>query len=231
MQTIAFFLFSTSQFMPSATTLSCPLCSASQISFYHRDNKRQYNICAVCHLVFVSPEFLPSRLQEQQEYALHENSLDDDGYRLFLNRAAEAIADRIQPGMIGLDFGCGPAPLLARMLEERGLVMHTYDPLFCPDDSVLHNTYDIITCTEAIEHFHQPIIEVNQLFRLLRAGGTLLIMTKRVIDVQRFATWHYKNDPTHVCFFSDATFLFLATKHQCDVEFIGNDIVLMQKPV
>ncbi len=65
---------------------------------------------------------------------------------------------------------------------------------------------------------------------LLKPGGWLGIMTKRVLDVQRFANWHYKNDPTHVSFFSVETFSWLAKTHNLNVIFPANDIVLMQKP-
>ncbi|MEB3214380.1 MAG: hypothetical protein VKL39_23735, partial [Leptolyngbyaceae bacterium] len=46
-----------------------------------------------------------------------------------------------------------------------------------------------------------------------------------------FATWHYKDDLTHVCFFSRETFLWLSQLWRCSITFIGNDVILLQKPV
>jgi hypothetical protein len=54
-------------------------------------------------------------------------------------------------------------------------------------------------------------------------------MTKLVIDRDAFATWHYKNDPTHVCFFSVDTFHWLADLWRAKIEFIGNDVIILEK--
>ncbi len=54
-------------------------------------------------------------------------------------------------------------------------------------------------------------------------------MTKRVLSAEKFANWHYKNDPTHVSFFSVETFTWLAREYQLNVIFADRDIVLMQK--
>jgi len=54
-------------------------------------------------------------------------------------------------------------------------------------------------------------------------------MTKMVIDVEAFATWHYKNDLTHVIFFSHATFEYLAERDKLELEFVGKDIILLRK--
>jgi hypothetical protein len=55
-------------------------------------------------------------------------------------------------------------------------------------------------------------------------------MTKRVTSLEAFANWHYKNDPTHISFFCEFTFAFLAKNWETEAEFIGNDVVLFQKP-
>jgi len=55
-------------------------------------------------------------------------------------------------------------------------------------------------------------------------------MTKQVIDLEAFACWHYKYDPTHVTFFSRATFRYLAERDKLELEFIGNDVILLRKP-
>jgi hypothetical protein len=55
-------------------------------------------------------------------------------------------------------------------------------------------------------------------------------MTKLVTDAEAFADWHYKLDPTHVCFFSRATFGWWANQTGCEIDFIGRDVVLLRKP-
>lgn len=54
-------------------------------------------------------------------------------------------------------------------------------------------------------------------------------MTKMVIDQAAFGNWHYKLDPTHVCFFSRETFLWWASQSGSDVTFVGNDVILLRK--
>lgn len=215
----------------------CPLCATHNTStpssspvLYHQDKRRDYWQCERCKLVFVSADQRPTLSQEQQEYALHDNNPDDPGYQRFLMKAATPLMEKLPPSARhGLDFGCGPAPALARLLEAQGYHMAVYDPLFSPDTSVFNRTYDFVTCTEAIEHFHTPDKELTLLSGLVAPGGWLCIMTKRVIDQARFASWHYKNDPTHVSFFSDATFDYIGRYYGFDVHLVASDVVLMNK--
>jgi hypothetical protein len=57
------------------------------------------------------------------------------------------------------------------------------------------------------------------------------IMTKMVRGPEAFANWHYKNDPTHVSFFSQQTFMWLAESWQAKAEFFGDDVIVFQKPI
>lgn len=209
--------------------MQCPLCFDSNTVFYHQDNKRTYIQCQCCKLVFVSPEFLPSTGAEKSEYDKHENSFEDDGYRTFLSKLLTPLSIYIKPGSSALDFGCGPAPVLAELLKEKGLEVSIYDPFYADNIEILEQSFDVITCTEAIEHFHQPAKEWSLFNSMLKPNGILAIMTKRVLSKERFKQWHYKNDPTHVSFFSEATFNYLAQKDTLSVEFPASDVVLMKK--
>jgi hypothetical protein len=64
---------------------------------------------------------------------------------------------------------------------------------------------------------------------LLEPAGTLGLMTKLVIDQQRFAHWHYIRDPTHITFYSRATFQWLASSMDAELEIIGDDVILLGK--
>ena len=218
--------------MPNLNTSHCPLCEGVDCSrFYFDDNKRRFLICTQCQLVYVMPEYLPCKEFELSEYQLHENSIQDEGYRRFLQRLLTPLIQsyNISSSTNAIDYGCGPAPALATMLAHYDVSDSIYDPFFFPDKSVLQQQYDIITCTEAIEHFHAPHIEWAVWQGMLKPKGVIAIMTKRVIDKQRFAHWHYKNDLTHVSFFSEATFRFLAQRDGYTVEFPTNDVVLLKK--
>ena len=62
---------------------------------------------------------------------------------------------------MGLDFGCGPGPALANMMQSDGYEMEIYDPFFFPNKDALSKKYDFITCTETAEHFFNPHDELN----------------------------------------------------------------------
>jgi 2-polyprenyl-3-methyl-5-hydroxy-6-metoxy-1,4-benzoquinol methylase len=117
------------------------------------------------------------------------------------------------------------------MMEERGHHMTVYDPLFAPDISALERQYDFVTCTEVVEHFHQPAREFELLASLVRPGGVLAIMTSLLHDGIDFQKWHYRRDPTHVSFYRRHTFIWLARHLGLPVR--GTDegfIVIMQRP-
>ncbi|MDP5151054.1 class I SAM-dependent methyltransferase [Rheinheimera baltica] len=208
----------------------CPLCYAEPCQFFYQDNRRRYYQCQLCLLVFADRTTLLSSLDELAQYQMHQNDLNDIGYRQFLQRLALPLQQQLAAnGLEGLDFGCGPGPLLAKMLAETGHKMSVWDPYFATDDSVLKKQYDFITCSEAIEHFIYPVHEWKLWLTLLKPGGTLGIMTKRYTDVNAFASWHYKRDPTHVSFFCEHTFIYLAQRDNFIVNFPDKDIALLQR--
>lgn len=209
----------------------CPLCSSTETGPFYEDRHRPYLVCDACALVFVPPAFFLSSVEEKAEYDLHRNSPDDAGYRHFLNRTFEPVAARLSPASQGLDFGCGPGPTLSVMFEEAGHRVALYDPFYADDVSVFERQYDFVTATEVVEHLHRSGEELARLWACLKLGGLLAIMTKRVIDRQVFAGWHYKADRTHVCFFSDRTFEWLASQWQAGLRFEGKDVVILEKPV
>ncbi len=209
--------------------IHCPLCNEAQAWEYARDQRRPYLCCGHCGLVLVAAEHYLDRAAERAEYALHQNDPADPGYRAFLSRFAEPLVQRLSPGAEGLDFGCGPGPALAQMLGASGFRVALYDSFFAPDRSLLERQYDFICATEVVEHLHHPGRELAYLWSWLNAGGWLGIMTKLVRDQTAFATWHYKNDPTHVCFFSQRTWQWWAERHVARLEFVGADVILLRR--
>ena len=211
-------------------SINCPLCDDTRVKQFSIDQRRSYMHCQGCNLVFVPKVFHLNKADEKREYDLHQNSAQDEGYRKFLGRVLEPLLLRLPEVCRGLDFGCGPGPVLSEMLEEAGHRMDTYDPYYSPNKSFRTKKYDFITATEVVEHLAEPKSELDQLWSLINSGGWLAIMTKRVTSLEAFSNWHYKNDPTHISFFCESTFNFLAKNWETEAEFIGNDVVLFQKP-
>lgn len=207
----------------------CPLCHSSATRTFHQDKVRAYYRCEDCRLVFASQDALLSSEQEKSHYDLHENDVNDAGYRRFLSRLADPLLQRLPRDSSVLEFGCGPGPALAKMLKEAGMKVSLYDHFYFPDNAVFDCQYDAITATEVVEHLFQPGKELQRLLGCLKPGGLLGIMTKRVLDEEAFARWHYIRDPTHVVFFSDATFAWLAKHFQSHIEYDRHDVIIFRK--
>jgi hypothetical protein len=207
----------------------CPLCASTETQHFHRDARRDYHRCERCRLVFVPPAQRLTPQAEKAVYDQHENTPDDPGYRRFLSRLFDPLRERLTPGARGLDFGAGPGPTLSVMFAEAGHPMAIYDPFYAPDTAVLDARYDFITATEVVEHLFDPGRELERLAGLLPPGGWLGLMTKRVTSREAFARWHYILDPTHVAFFSETSFRWLADELGMSVEFPAADVALLQK--
>jgi hypothetical protein len=207
----------------------CPLCRSGGALDYCSDGHRDFLQCPACSLVFVDPHQRLDAQAERAEYDKHQNAPTDAGYRRFLGRLFEPLRERLPPAQQGLDFGCGPGPTLSVMLREAGHECAEYDPFYAPDHQVFTRDFDFITATEVVEHLHFPGEELNRLWGLLRPGGMMGLMTKRVIDREAFGAWHYKNDPTHVCFFSRETFEWVANHLGAHLEILGQDVVFLSK--
>ncbi len=214
--------------MTCMKTICCPLCS-SLTEKYHQDKTRVYFQCLNCQLVFVQPEAFLLTQEEKSRYELHQNSPDDTGYRKFLSRIYLPMISRLSKNNRGLDFGCGPGPTLSVMFEEFGCPMSIYDPFFAADKSVLEIEYNFVTATEVVEHLQRPKQSLNRMWKCVKPGGYLGIMSQLVIDQKAFGNWHYKDDDTHICFYSKETFVWLARQWQTGLVFVEKDVMIFQK--
>lgn len=215
--------------MASSTDL-CPLCRRASGETFARDRRREYLRCPQCTLVFVPRRYHLRRDEERDRYAEHRNSPDDPGYRRFLARLFEPLAARLPPGAEGLDYGSGPGPTLSVMFEEAGFPMRIFDPAFAPDHTALERRYDFVTCSETAEHFAAPDAEWRRLAGLLRPGGWLGVMTQWLEADVDFDGWHYKNDPTHVCFYTRESIERAAARLALEPLFLSASVALLRAP-
>lgn len=210
----------------------CILCGDPGIRLYHRGRSgREYLRCPSCGLVFVPPGQRPGPAEEFDRYERHQNSPDNQGYTGFLNRLVSPLDSRLEPGSTGLDFGSGPVPVLSQILTARGYQMNIYDPFYAADRSVFERDYDFITAVEVLEHLFDPGRELDNLWNCLRKGGYLGIMTEPVPGRREFAEWYYKDDITHVTFFSEKTFVWLARHWGGLLKYVRDNVIIFNKPV
>lgn len=209
-------------------TKACALCSEPGSDSFRVGLKR-YWACPRCQLIALDPSYYLSAEAEYQEYLKHDNDPDSAAYRRFLQPALRAFMRACPSPAAVLDYGCGPGPALARMLREAGYDTTMYDPLFAHHPQALDKRYRGITCTEVAEHWQQPGPELQRLWSMLSPGGVLLIQTQMVISRARFAHWQYRNDPTHVHFFAQHSFVIWAQSHQAELHFPAPAIALLRK--
>ena len=179
-------------------------------------------ICPECSLVFKNPEHFLDHADESHRYQQHMNNSDDPGYVAFLDRLVDPLREFLPSKFDALDFGCGPGPTISILLENVGGKVENYDPLFFPDAHLLiPESYDVVTCTEVVEHFKNPKNDWELLTSLVKDSGLLGVMTLQYSPEIDYAKWWYKNDPTHVCFYQERTLNFLA--EEFGFEIIYND--------
>ncbi len=205
----------------------CPLCSAPALELPSaaREHPRYFR-CAVCALIHLDPAHRLPRDEEHDRYLLHENDGNDPGYVAFLKRLADPVMERLRPGAQGLDFGCGPAPVLSEIMTADGFPCAAYDPFFAPDETLLDKRYDFVTCSEVVEHAHDPARMFATLRRMLAPGGILGVMTMFHPGEDAFADWWYRRDPTHVCFYGEVTMRWIGEQHGWQTEFPRPNITL-----
>ena len=115
------------------------------------------------------------------------------------------------------------------LLKRKQLPVTSYDPFFNPISLPNEPAFDYIIACEVVEHFYDPKKEFETLYQLLHTGGTLICKTKLHDTQSDFANWWYKNDPTHVFFYSKQTFEVIKTQYEFKRLEILEDYLTLQK--
>ncbi|MUP46151.1 class I SAM-dependent methyltransferase [Gramella sp. BOM4] len=165
-------------------------------------NQKEYLQCLNCKAIFLASRhyLLPS--EEKARYEAHNNDVTDPGYREFVKPVVEEILKQHSADSLGLDYGCGTGPVISHELSKKGYQTVLFDPFFNPDDSVLERSFDYIICCEVMEHFQHPMAEFQKLRSILRPGGKLYCKTSLYSEDIDFENWYYKDDATHVTFYT-----------------------------
>lgn len=206
--------------------LRCPLCSGPCRSAKDGIGKL-YHFCDECGFAYLDRTYHPGPLEEKKRYELHNNDPADEGYRQWLTRFAEkSVFPFAHPGDRILDFGCGPEPVLASILVQKGFEVSWYDKYFY--QIPVHGPFDFITSTEVIEHVADPGRFLRELKVFLRPGGFLALMTQfRPAGDSEFFRWWYRQDTTHISFFTEKTLFRLGAETGLSVESSDGKSILL----
>ncbi|HEY9183700.1 MAG TPA: class I SAM-dependent methyltransferase [Salegentibacter sp.] len=188
--------------------MKCTLCGAKTKAFQKSEN-REFVACTNCGGIQLLPEFYITQNSEKERYLTHNNDVEDPRYQQFVSPITSEIIKDFSVENSGLDYGCGTGPVATSELEKQGFSVALYDPYFFPDKDVLENTYDFIICCEVMEHFYDPAGEFRDLCDKLNPGGKLYCKTSLYSEDIDFENWYYKNDPTHVFFYTEGSLLWI----------------------
>ena len=198
----------------------CRLCGSPTVRFTVAARKppaRAYDTCGACGYTALDTTFFPSQAEEKARYLLHLNDAGNAGYVRWIESFADAIRPFVRPGASVLDFGSGPRPVPARVFRSRGYSVTVYDPYFAPDTTWQDRRWDAIVVHEVAEHLSDPRSILAGLAAVLEPGGVLCIRTRFApvdgdgnLDIEAFASWWYRQDPTHLGFFTRTSISIIA---------------------
>ncbi|HBI04728.1 MAG TPA: class I SAM-dependent methyltransferase [Paenibacillaceae bacterium] len=198
----------------------CKICGSKTREFYYKTFDLNYYQCNECDFISRDGNSIISSEEEVAIYNEHENSIEDPRYVAYFKKFIdEAVVNYSGQGKKGLDFGSGPSPVLATVLErDYNYSMDIYDVYYAPEKTYIGQKYDLVTCTEVVEHLSNPLEYFHLFKELLKEDGILCIMTSfHPKDEERFLKWHYVRDLTHVSFFTLKTMKIIGEKLGLDI--------------
>lgn len=198
-------------------TETCIICGG-KTSIIHHPKIADYHFCNNCEFIRKEESFIISKEEELKIYNNHNNSIEDPRYvEYFYKFLDAAVFPYVQDVQEALDFGSGPSPVLAQILEgNHGYKVDIYDLFYAPEKVYKGKKYDLVTSTEVVEHLKDPM-EYFELFKsLLKEDGVLAVKTlfhkydKK--DEDKFLNWHYIRDWSHISFYTAKTMEYIAEK-------------------
>ncbi len=209
----------------------CKICLNKTATIHDEQFDINYYHCKECGFIFMDETKIVSSDKEKKQYGYHNNNLENIGYvnmfKDFINKCISPYKNSIKSA---LDFGCGPGPVLAKLLSENEIETDIYDKYFFPEKIYKNKSYDLITSTEVFEHLKDPLENLHLLKKHLKESGYLAVMTQfHTNSADEFKKWWYRRDPTHISFFTPATFKKIA--QITDMELVMTDykkIVLLK---
>jgi SAM-dependent methyltransferase len=163
----------------------------------------------------MDPSSYLSPQESKARYLLHNNYKEDERYTTFLSELAKPCMNFLVADSKSLDYGCGHTKVMQDIFNKEGFNMDSYDPVFYPD--IKNKKYDLITCNEVMEHFYEPMEDLNKIYNLLNKKGILGIGLSLFNSDTNFNDWHYIKDPTHVSLYSFKTLAYIIQKFQFEI--------------
>jgi 2-polyprenyl-3-methyl-5-hydroxy-6-metoxy-1,4-benzoquinol methylase len=201
--------------------------------------------CKKCGLLFTNPrpdeKELP-KYYESVDYLSH--SKEDRGVFSRLYNIIRAYSVRKKYGLITkykkngklLDIGCGTGEVLNYFSKKgwevkgiepaesaRTFARKNYGLSVSPEkeiDNLESDGFDVITLWHVLEHVTDPVKRMQQIYRLLKDDGILVIAlpNHKAWEAEKFSSyWAAWDVPRHLFHFSKESFGFLARQNHFEV--------------
>jgi len=204
----------------------CKICGFETEEFYDKQFNIKFYHCSNCEFISKDENSIITEEEELKIYNYHNNSVEDQNYVDFFKKFLDSsVMKYVNNGKNGLDFGSGPSPVLATILEkDYNYSMDIYDLFYSKEKTYIGKKYDLITCTEVIEHLKNPM-EYFLLFKqLLVNDGTLGIMTLfHSNNIEEFCDWYYRRDMSHISFFTAKTMVVISKLIKMELVYTDNN--------
>lgn len=214
--------------------MNCNICENEDFQVIEVKNKaglKKYYKCKKCEFIFIDTSHLLSLEDENKRYEIHNNEISDPSYRAYFKNFINYIEDSLNIDDTILDYGSGPQPVLADVMEEYGYKVNIYDKFFHNEKESFKKKYDVIISTEVFEHIYNPTKTLETLLSILKENGKLIIMTAVSPPTdEEFKKWWYIQDPTHVVFYNKKTFDIISRKHSLNIiKYNYKNIIIFQR--
>jgi len=210
---------------------NCLICGSATTNLIDSQIRVTHSHCNNCGFIYKNKEFHLSLDIEHENYKMHNNTFESEGYvQIFVNLLNDYIKPLNIKGKV-LEFGSGPGPVLKELLLREGYDVFDFDPFFNKNLKYLKYKYELITSTEVVEHFVEPMKEFKHLSSLLEKGGYLLLMTRlRTMDTEEFLNWWYRRDLTHIAFYTIKSFEEVGKRFGLEIVNTNNvNIIIFKK--
>lgn len=198
------------------------MCGGSEFRVQGLVGKYEFKGCSYCEFVFC-PGITPEYLSQMYSEGFHgpEDGGPKKGWKKdlsFLEPALQFLPK--EKSLDILDFGTGQdrTPDLLREQGQRVIAVDIAPPLRPHPDRLTGNLlhlgleserFDFVYSFQVFEHLPQPRPVLDELLRLTRPGGYILIHTDMETperEREGFSNWWYVAPPDHCAFFKIRTF-------------------------
>lgn len=214
------------------THSACTLCGDNRIRKLDGYYEKGLIKCRVCGFVFM--EKIPTSEELDSHYGSY--SYESAGYLSPLTiKSYNKLLDEFEPYRKTnniLDVGCGRGWFLAEALKRGWQVYGTeYSKTavsICREtginmkEGVLNSSnfenemFDVITSFEVIEHINNPNEELEEIYKLLRAGGLFYCTTPNFNSLMRYylkVDYNVIGYPEHLSYYTKSTLNKVTKRH------------------